>query len=183
MGEPQTQEAHRHRRRKRGGIRVRQKRLRRLKRLQAQQQAQVAAGPELQVEPQTGGKGAVLERIFDDHPRSTAMTVNRLLQIGGVFKDDEVETLLRGGGTLAAKAVANNQPRDYRAAMSVLLTVAKMQQDAEKNARDADRPGAQVQVNVAAGDAAAVGVQVYVPDNGRERPYEEDEDDDDHRAA
>lgn len=117
----------------------------------------------------SGGEG-----VFDHKPRSTAIMVKRLLGFDGVFKPDEIDSLLRAGGTLAAKAAAAGREREYRAAMSVLLTAAKMQLDAEKS--DKPAAGTAVQVNVGTGAGVESSIQVYVPDNGRDRPYEDDDD-------
>jgi len=58
--------------------------------------------------------------------RGRCRTVVEQLQLGGVFSPDEVKALLRAALPLAADATARRKPRDYRAAMSVVIACAQL---------------------------------------------------------
>ena len=117
------------------------------------------------VPAETGGAGGVCT----DHRclRSDARLVKRLLGLG-VIRDEEVDAILKRGFVLAASA---KSPRNYRAAMSVPIEVAKLGLAMEKAAA----PAVAVQVNT--GAVAQVRI-VELPANGRDsRPADTDDDD------
>jgi hypothetical protein len=114
--------------------------------------------------------------IFAEHPRITARMINRLLEFGGVFNEEEVDGLIKAAGTLAARAAANYQPMFYRAGMSVLLTAARMQMDLERRKAAQEQtdpvtglpaPGG-VNVSISTGAGGTPQIAIYIPDNGRE---------------
>jgi hypothetical protein len=67
-----------------------------------------------------GGQGDV---VFNPHHvRAEA----RILSLG-VISEEQSAALLRGAAKLAANAVNQNRPRDYAAAMKVMLAAAKLE--------------------------------------------------------
>lgn len=71
-----------------------------------------------------GGQGEV---VFDPHhTRADARMAARILSLD-VISEEQAAQLLRGAAKLAANAVNQNRPRDYAAAMKVILAAAKLE--------------------------------------------------------
>ena len=71
-----------------------------------------------------GGQGEV---VFDPHhARAEARMAARILSLG-VISEEQAAQLLRGAARLAANAVNQSRPRDYAAAMKVILAAAKLE--------------------------------------------------------
>lgn len=71
-----------------------------------------------------GGQGDV---VFDPHHvRPNARMAARILSLG-VISEEQLAALLRGAAKLATNVVNQNRPRDYAAAMKVMLAAAKLE--------------------------------------------------------
>lgn len=97
----------------------------------------------------SGGQGV---SILGDphHNRADAIMARRMIAMGCV-PPEKVNTVLSGAYTLAAQSIVDRKPRDYAAAMSVPLAVAKLELEIERLEMEkakGNQPGTTVNVNI-----------------------------------